>query len=208
MNNILIVEDQPDIREWIRQLVGEIFPAANFCEAATLEQARCLFPPVPDLMLTDLSLPDGMGYQLIRDIKRLDSQALCIVITGFEDDHFLFPALQAGADGYLLKDETEAEMKALLTGIIEGKPPISPAVAYRMFDYFRDQRDELTGVQLTAREKEVLSLIAKGYSVKECARLLELSHHTVAGYIKELYRKLEVNSRAEAALKASRMGLG
>jgi len=208
VKNILIVEDHSDIREWIRQLVSDVFPGAHFSEAATLEQARARLSPLPDLLLADLSLPDGMGYELIRELKKLDHAIRCIVITSFEDDNFLFPALQAGADGYLLKDESAAELKALLTGIIDGKPPISPAVAYRMFEYFRGQREEVTGVQLTEREKQVLNLIAKGYSVKECARLLDLSHHTVAGYIKELYRKLEVNSRAEAALKASRMGLG
>jgi DNA-binding NarL/FixJ family response regulator len=207
MDKILVVEDQTEIRAWIVRFVGEVFPLAHFVEAVSVEQARKNIDASIDLLLVDLSLPDGRGDELIKIVKHMNPHIPCVVISSFEDDDFLFPALKAGADGYLLKDQTEQELKILLTGIVNGKPPLSPAIAYRLFDFFREPADDVTEVNLTEREKETLRLIAKGYSVKECARMMDISHYTVAGYIKEIYRKLQVNSRAEVALEAARLGL-
>ncbi len=207
MDKILVVEDQTEIRAWIIRFVAEVFPQAVFIEAVSVEQARQQIENKIDLLLVDLSLPDGRGDEVIKLIKQNNHDIPCVVISSFEDDDFLFPALKAGADGYLLKDQAENELKKLLMGIVNGQPPISPAIAYRLFDFFREPLDEETVVRLTDREKETLGLIAKGYSAKECARMMSISHHTVSGYIKEIYRKLQVNSRAEAALEAARLGL-
>jgi DNA-binding NarL/FixJ family response regulator len=207
ISRILIVEDQTDIRHWIVNFVAEIFPLAELIQAANLQQACRKIDPLPQLLLVDLSLPDGRGYELISQVKQQNVELPCVVITSFEDDDFLFPALKAGADGYMLKDQTVPELKKLLQGILTGKPPISPAIAHRLFNYFRQPQEDQTIQQLTLRERETLKLIARGFSVKECARKMDISHHTVAGYIKEIYRKLQINSRAEAALKATKYGL-
>lgn len=207
IDSILIVEDQPDVCDWVLGFAREVFPGANFRVAANLTQALTQLGPLPDLLLTDLSLPDGRGNELITRIKRINSSIPCVVITSFEDDDHLFPALKAGADGYLLKDQPELELKNLLAGIVSGKPPLSPVIAQRMFEFFREPAGEGLEVRLTSRETETLTLISRGYSAKECARFMSISHHTVAGYVKEVYRKLQVNSRAEVALEAARLGL-
>ena len=165
MDKILVVEDQTEIRAWIIRFVAEVFTHARFVEAVSVEQARQYIDSSIDLLLVDLSLPDGRGDELIRLFKHLNPDVPCVVISSFEDDDFLFPALKAGADGYLLKDQTEEELKSLLMGIVNGKPPLSPAIAYRLFDFFRKPADDETEVKLTDREKETLRLIAKGYLI-------------------------------------------
>ncbi len=128
--------------------------------------------------------------------------------------------MKAGANGYLLKDQQEDELVAMLQGIVSDRPALSPLIAMKLLNQFHtinpleghrpdlnDAEIEANLLHLTPRESEVLRLIAKGYSVKESAKLMDISHHTVSGYIKEIYRKLHVNSRAEAASLATRLGL-
>jgi len=209
MQHIMIVEDEPEIARWIERLAGEVFPAASFTAASTLQQARQGFPPLPELLLTDLSLPDGKGFELIAELKQHQAALPCIVITSFEDDDFLFPALQAGADGYLLKDQQDEELIQLMLGILDGKPPISPNIAHRLFKHFRQFSGQScpNESQLTQRETETLQYIARGYSTKECARKMAISPYTVSDHIKEIYRKLHINSRAEAAREAAKLGI-
>jgi DNA-binding NarL/FixJ family response regulator len=132
------------------------------------------------------------------------------VATVFDDDGHLFPALRAGAEGYLLKDQAQAAVADALRGMGEGRPPLSPSIARRLLSHFRPvaaaapTHSEIT---LTTRETDVLQAIAKGYTVHQVAGLLTLSPHTVAGYLKDVYRKLAVGNRAEATLEAARRGL-
>ncbi|GAB3369212.1 response regulator transcription factor [Spongiibacter taiwanensis] len=206
MESILIVEDIPEVRHWLGGVADSAFHAAYVHLTDSVRGAEELMRSIlPDLALIDIGLPDGSGIDVIRRIKQLAPNSVCVVTTIFDDSENLFAALKAGADGYLLKDESEKDFSDRLKGIMRGQPPLSPSIARRMLTFFRPT-DEL-GVALTEREKEVLSLIARGYSVKNCAELLGLSHHTVADYVKALYQKLQVNSRAEATLKAIDMGL-
>ncbi|MCB2037244.1 MAG: response regulator transcription factor, partial [Ottowia sp.] len=127
----------------------------------------------------------------------------------------LFPALQAGAFGYLLKDQPREIVIAQLRRITEGEPPLSSPVARRVLNYFiaggprqfGAERFDPDAVQLTARETEILQRVAKGFTLPEIATQIGLSRHTVADYVKQIYRKLNVSSRAEAALEAARRGL-
>ncbi len=160
----------------------------------------------PDLALIDLSLPDGSGVTLIEEINRRAPGTVCIVVTIFDNDLHLIPALRAGAQGYLLKDQSWQQIAQLLLGITEGRPPLSPAIARRLLAHFRPQPQQFIA-PLTERETEVLALIAKGMTMAEAARLLGISPNTVAGYVKKIYRKLQVSSRAEAALTAHNLGL-
>jgi len=159
----------------------------------------------PDLALVDLGLPDGSGIDIIRAIKRQRPQSYCVVTTIFDDSDHLFSALHAGADGYLLKDELEQEFVHHLRGILEGRPPLSAAIARKVLSVFRPVADET--VRLAPREEQVLTLIARGYSVRKVGEMLGISQHTVAGYLKTIYQKLQVNSRAEATLRAVDLGL-
>jgi DNA-binding NarL/FixJ family response regulator len=132
-----------------------------------------------------------------------------VVATVFDDDAHLFPALRAGAQGYVLKDQSREQLADMLRGIVAGQPPLSPSIARRLLRQFRTVADVAAAPaeSLTAREREVLGLIGKGLTVPATAQALGISRHTCVGYVKEIYRKLEVGSRAEATLAASRLGL-
>ena len=208
MKHALIVEDIPETRTWMGRILALAFPGIAVRAAATLEGARRLLDDPLDLALIDLNLPDGFGAEFIVEVKGRFPAAVCVVATTFDDDEHLFPSLQAGADGYLLKDMTVEQIQNLLLGIQRGIPPLSPAVAQRLLGHFRAPLPTVPSrPELTPREQETLALIAKGLSIKEAAAILDLSQHTVGGYVKEIYRKLGIGSRAEAALEASRMGL-
>ena len=129
------------------------------------------------------------------------------------------PALQAGAYGYLLKEQPREQLMEHLQRISQGEPPLSPSIARRMISYFSAQANRpalqpqqtqdslMPNVQLTEREREVLLRVAKGFTLPEIGVQLGLSRHTIADYVKQIYRKLNVSSRAEAALEAQRLGL-
>lgn len=209
-SQVLIVDDLASSRTWLEQAVALAFPGIQAVLAQTLAEAVAASEPVLPLALIDLGLPDGSGVELI---ERLAPQGcLCVVATVFDDDAHLFPALRAGAQGYVLKDQSPQDLAAMLKGIADGRPPLSPSIARRLLQHFQPSPGPVVAAEeeaphLTTRETDVLQLVAKGVSVAEAADLLELSRHTVAGYLKDIYRKLSVRSRAEATLEAMRRGL-
>lgn len=205
----LVVDDLAASRAWMAQALAEAFPGIVLREADSLADGLLALDPLPDLAVIDLGLPDGSGLQLIEVLRRAASPPLCLVATVFDDDGHLFPALRAGAEGYLLKDQSVAAVADALRGIASGRPPLSPSIARRLLAHFRPAplAPAVAESPLTARETEVLRAVAKGYTVQQAAELLQLSPHTVAGYLKEVYRKLAVGSRAEATLEAARRGL-
>jgi len=203
IRHALIVEDQDTARDWMEEALKGAFPgvvveAAASCAAAGRLLARQQF----DLALVDLGLPDGSGLSVL---AQLGDATIRIVATMFEDDEHLYAALRIGVQGYILKDQAQEEMGELLAGIAAGKPPLSGAVARRLLSHFHAAPPAED--PLTAREREVLTLIAKGLTLPKTAELLGISHNTAAGYTKEIYRKLKVNTRAEAVLEAARRGL-
>ena len=208
---VLIVDDLASSRDWLARAAILAFPGIVITLANTLAQAIALADAAPPLALIDLGLPDGSGVELI---ERLHPQGtLCVVATVFDDDAHLFPALRAGAQGYVLKDQSPEALAGMLEGIADGRPPLSPSIARRLLQHFQPLGVASVGADievspaLTVRETDVLRLVAKGVSVAEAADLLELSRHTVAGYLKDVYRKLSVRSRAEATMEALRRGL-
>ncbi|MBQ0760848.1 MAG: response regulator [Zhongshania sp.] len=205
--NILIVEDLPDVADWLYRVCGDCFEGADIRTANSISSAKSSISDwVPQLALLDIGLPDGSGIGIMDDIFAVNPSCQCVITTIFDDSNHLFDALKAGANGYLLKDEIETVFTARLKGILEGQPPLSPSIARRMLNFFQPQK-AAPEAEITPREKEVLTLIAHGYSVRSTAESLSLSHHTVASYVKEIYRKLQINSRAEATLKAMELGL-
>jgi DNA-binding NarL/FixJ family response regulator len=130
-----------------------------------------------------------------------------VVATIYDDDQHVFPALRAGAHGYVLKEQSREVLARLLTGIVSGEPPLSPSIARKMLRFFNPAPTPDDEAGLSPREEEVLRLIAKGYTLAAVGDLLKISRHTVAGYVKALYRKLNVTSRAEATLEAARRGI-
>ncbi len=212
MENILLLEDLPEIRVWLRKLVMQVFPLAKIAESARVQDALDLASAVKfDLALIDLGLPDGSGVSVVAKLRDVQPDAQSVVVTIHDDDEHLFPALQAGAFGYILKEQPRELITEQLQRISQGEPPLSPSIARRVMAHFRSQSKPLAAnmgnISLTDRESEVLLRVAKGYTLPEIGVQLGLSRHTIADYVKQIYRKLNVSSRAEAALEAQRLGL-
>jgi DNA-binding NarL/FixJ family response regulator len=212
MTHILLLEDLPEIRGWLRSLVLQVFPGAQIAEAARVHDALELIPTAKfDLALIDLGLPDGSGVDVVTKLRDQQPEAQAVIVTIHDDDEHLFPALQAGAFGYILKEQPREMITEQLQRISQGEPPLSPSIARRVMAHFsakaKPQAPLLPHVSLTERESEVLLRVAKGYTLPEIGVQLGLSRHTIADYVKQIYRKLNVSSRAEAALEAQRLGL-
>ncbi|CAH0990975.1 Transcriptional regulatory protein DegU [Sinobacterium norvegicum] len=213
MKHIVILEDHSDAQQWLRAVAEQALQPDSIAIYGTLSQAlAALEHSQPDLALVDLNLPDGSGLEYISAYQQASNTAYSVVTTIYDDDLHLFPALAAGAKGYLLKEQSKSKLVAALQGILEGEPAISPQISLRMISHFRElERKKNLGSelikQLTPREIEVLSLISKGHTANECGKILTLSKYTVSGYIKSIYEKLEINSRAEATTIALSHGL-
>jgi DNA-binding NarL/FixJ family response regulator len=215
MNRILLLEDLPEIRHWLKSLLQHTFAGAEITEAAHVHEAISLIQAMTfDLAMIDLGLPDGSGVDVVAALRDRQPDAQSVVVTIHDDDDHLFPALQAGAFGYLLKEQPRDMLTDQLRRMNQGEPPLSPSIARRVLAHFAAQSRGTTQsarpahhVPLTDRENEVLLRVAKGYTLPEIGAQLNLSRHTIADYVKQIYRKLNVNSRAEAALEAQRLGL-
>ena len=214
MANILLLEDLPEIRAWLKVLVKQVFPDSKIFEAARIHDALELVKTVKiNLALIDLGLPDGSGVDVVAALRETQPEAQSVVVTIHDDDDHLFPALQAGAFGYLLKEQARELIAAQLNRMSQGEPPLSPSIARRVLSHFaaqtrpQERPQNMPHVALTDRENEVLLRVGKGYTLPEIGVQLNLSRHTIADYVKQIYRKLNVSSRAEAALEAQRLGL-
>ncbi len=244
---VLILEDNPVARSFLCRVVRESFSdVIAITEAGDLETARRhvlltggsqgLHGVDPfKLVLVDLELPDGNGMELLAELNHYP--ATKIVTTLYSDDDHLFPALQCGADGYLLKEDRFEVLVEELQKIVRGQPPLSPTIARRLLTHFRhgnggrghpDSQAPDSGFmsitsftsskpvpiekpldheRLTPRESEVLTYLSKGFTIKEIASLMGIKWFTVNDHIKSIYKKLNVSSRAEAAVLASKQGL-
>lgn len=219
----LIVEDQSKVAEFLQKLVTTRFPQLQTVVLRDVRETHeflHLRQHVTDkaeirFALIDLGLPDGSGVDLIRRISQDEPTTRCVVVTVYNDDSFLFEALKAGAYGYILKDDDEATIDLLLQRIQSDEPPLSPSIARRLLAHFKDPKihagtarsSESALIELSPRENETLTLLSKGLTVSAAAQSMGLSPQTVAGYVKIIYQKLHVSSRAEAVREAVRRGL-
>jgi DNA-binding NarL/FixJ family response regulator len=210
---VMIVEDDPVFLTRFCRIVAsdpelELFAALPDCASAR----QALSKAGPDVLLTDLGLPDGSGIDLIRETSKRYPATDIMVVTVFGDEEHVLSAIEAGATGYILKDSIPEEFVALIKQLREGGSPISPVIARQLLKRFRadaepPQEKPAEGEALSPRESEVLSLIAKGFSFGEIARLLGVSQHTVTTHVKKIYQKLAVHSRGEAVYEAGKMGI-
>ncbi|MET0370504.1 MAG: response regulator transcription factor [Sphingobium sp.] len=209
------MEDIAATRAWLCALAADAFPGCTIASAATLAEARRWLKDQPGdgdpLALVDLGLPDGSGVDFVRELLARVPGARPVVATLYDDDDHLMAAMAAGAQGYLLKDHEPADFVRRLQAMDRGETPVSPAMAERILSHFRRHAMLMAGKseaqQLTPRETDVLRLIGRGLKVSEAAGALGISDGTVAGYLKTIYRKLDIGSRAEAAVEAVRRGL-
>lgn len=175
-----------------------------------LEQAAC------DVLVVDLGLPDGSGIDVIRAAGLKWPACAVMVSTNFGDEQHVMRSIEAGAAGYLLKHAEPSGLAEEIRSIHRGGSPISPLIARQMLTRFRQLAPAQGGAdglppelraELSPREQEVLALIAKGFTTEEIAGLIGVSSHTVLTFIRRTYRKLKVNSRAEAIYEARVQGL-
>ena len=210
-NSGVIVEDHASAQQWLSEALKNAFPGIGVQLVATVEEAHNLLNKgYPDIALIDLNLPDGSGIEIIERINRDSPGTATVVTTIYDDDEHLFPALRAGARGYILKEQRKDEISRLLQGIVKGEPPLSPAISQRMLSYFATSTAHMSVKKenpLTEREQQVLSLIAKGQSLNVAATELGVTRNTVATQVKSIYSKLNISSRAEAAIAAAKMGV-
>lgn len=210
---LLVVEDIAALRQALALRASRIFAVEDVAQAATLGEARAWLQAhrridAPLIALIDLALPDGSGDELIAELAG-DSNACCIVTTVFEDDGNVMRALGVGAQGYLLKSEDASAIEERLRGLERGEVAMSPQIARRLLQRFRNPSavQPPTDVALTQRETDVLRAIGRGLTISEAAGALEIGSHTVGTHVKNIYRKLNIASRAEAAIEAARRGL-
>ena len=208
----MVVEDDPQMLSQITQMVSNSGTCSVVCAAKNCAEAhQFLDTHSMDVMLVDLSLPDGNGLDLIKKATLLHPMADVMVITIFGDESNVFKALENGASGYLLKDSLPEDFLGVVKLLRAGGAPINPIIARKIVKKFRRSAAipaASTGdSKLTEREIEILNLIARGFSTSEAASLCDLSPHTVIAHIKKVYRKLRVNSRSEALYEANLLGI-
>lgn len=211
--DVIVVEDDPRMRERLEAALAasERIRVRDWAMTAAAGIAA-LEAREPDVLLVDLGLPDASGITVIAKAHTLYPKCDIMVVTVFGDQRNVLASIEAGATGYLLKDDTDTDFAARIMELRAGGSPITPIIARQLLQRlqpagagasFGDQEQSV----LSPREAEVLNLLSRGFAYQEIARLLDVSPHTVGTYVKRLYEKLQVRSRGEAVFEAQRMGL-
>lgn len=211
---VALVEDNINFQNALTDAIRSAPDMALQCVASTRAQGLQMLDQLQaDVLLIDLGLPDGSGVDVIRAAHAKCPGCNIMVCTTFGDEIHVMRSLEAGAAGYLLKDSAPENMLSKIRGLHAGGSPISPLIARQILMRFRqDDKPATLPVQppmitLSAREKEVLEHITRGYTSDESANLLGVSRHTVLTYVRRIYNKLEVKSKTEAVYEARRQGL-
>ena len=223
--DVVLVEDNQLTRQFLEHSI-ESHPSLRLRAAfGTLAPASAWFEHQgADLLLVDLGLPDGSGLSLLRQVHQRWPACDMLVVSMFGDEANVVASIEAGAVGYVHKDDDAADIAATLLAVKQGASPISPMIARHLLKRLRpvDEPERAaqpvlagatapaeapSAVSLSRREQEVLEFIARGYAYAEIAREQGITVHSVQTYIKKLYAKLAVHSRSEAVYQASRLGL-
>ena len=215
--HVAIIEDDPGFSDALAQVL-QAAPDMHLAGQATTRATglALLQGPPADVLLVDLGLPDGSGIAVIQAAAQLWPSCSIMVSTTFGDETHVMRSIEAGAAGYLLKDSSPAKVLEEIRSLASGGSPISPIIARQILARFRQAPGATpspkgaapeTPSPLSAREAEVLNYITKGFTTHEIAKLMELSHFTVRTFVRRIYSKLKVNSKAEAIYEARTMGL-
>ncbi|RQO64306.1 DNA-binding response regulator [Variovorax sp. KBW07] len=224
--HVVIVEDDPCFSDALSQVVQDAPDMRLAGKAGTRAEGLAMLQgPPADVLLVDLGLPDGSGIDVIRAAVRQWPSCSIMVSTNFGDEMHVMQSIEAGAAGYLLKDSSPSRTVDEIRSLASGGSPISPLIARQVLERFRQNvpgtgsnggasaaggqssASDSTSPPLSAREKEVLDLITKGFTAHEIAKLMELSHFTVRTFVRRIYSKLKVTSKAEAIYEARTQGI-
>jgi DNA-binding NarL/FixJ family response regulator len=198
---IIIVEDDTLLRENISAFLSSIpeYSLGGSYENAEDALATADFSQC-DVLLSDIGLPGVSGIELIREVKERFPQVQCIVLTVFEDDDYVFGALKAGATGYLLKGARPTKIVDAIDEIVAGGSPMTGSIARKVMESFH-QNNKVQSEVLTERENQMLVYLSQGLRYKEIAHQVDISIETVRTHIRNIYQKLQVQSRTEALNK-------
>jgi DNA-binding NarL/FixJ family response regulator len=206
MIRIAIVEDDPIMANRLAEAIASQADMALINQAASCAEGHALIAVGGyDVLLCDLGLPDGSGIDLITAEAKTGRDTDILVITLFADQSKVLGTIRAGARGYLLKDDDLDSCITAIRYIRRGGSPISPIIARQLLGEIQPQPEPVS--PLSDREMELLNLLSRGFSYAECGDLLHITVNTIGTHVKNIYRKLEVNSRAEALFEASSQGL-
>lgn len=217
MITVWTVDDNALFRATLRELIDRHAALTCTRELATCEAliASLGTAPSPDVILLDIGLPGASGVQGIAPVRALAPQTRIVMLTVHDDDERVFEALRAGADGYLLKTASGAEITAAVISASEGGAPINPFIARKILQstfgathgVMRRGSTVTDERGLSARERQILQELVRGRSLKQIASAIGISRHTVDTHVRNIYAKLEVNSRGGAVAKAVRARL-
>lgn len=209
---VLVVDDHPVFRAGLRALLDSMEDTEAVGEAArgldAVDQALAL---QPDVVVMDLDLPDIDGVEATRRIVATSPHIGVLVLTMFGDDDSVFAAMRAGARGYLLKGDDQAEIRRAIVAVGNGDAIFGPPIASRLMEYLSAPRPDIPAEVfpgLTDRERQVLELIAEGLANPAIASRLDISGKTVRNNISNIFNKLQVADRAQAIVRAREAGLG
>lgn len=210
---ILLVDDHALFREGLAGLIRAEPDLSVISQAGTMQEAIAMTRDLkPDLVLMDITLPDGTGVEATQAILSMRPTTRIMMLTMHEDDAHLFAAVRAGAMGYLTKNTRVTELLERVRGVARGEAGISPVMARHILDEFsrlpgRQPADSMETSQLTAREIEILGELARGATNHEIAQRLVISEHTVRNHVSNVLAKLHLHSRRDAARYAREHGL-
>jgi DNA-binding NarL/FixJ family response regulator len=203
---IAIVEDHQDFREGLVNFIN--FSPGYIChEKFSSVESAIEGLSEPDVVLLDINLPGKSGIEAIPIIKEMFPDLKVIMMTIFDDSENIFKAMQAGADGYLLKNTPPLKIITSIDEVMNGGAPMSPYIARKVVDFFSNQSIKGNDYDLTSREKEILSLLVEGVESRTISQNLFISYETVRNHFRNIYRKLQVTSKAQAVSKALRENL-
>ena len=208
-----IIEDNNDLREYIEEIIKTASALKFVFSASSLKEARRKFAlNQTDICLTDIGLPDGSGIDFTKEVKAKTNTKI-LILTVLGDRRSVLRALEAGADGYLLKDTPPEQLIRKIMTTIEGATPISPQAATHLLQAYTQGRlphdeNEVSEIEpLTEREREILKLFERGLSYRETAEALDIKENTIRTHVKAIYSKLNVSSRSEAIFEARQLYL-
>ena len=212
---VLVADDHPVFRRGMRAILGAEPDTELVGEATEGDEAIVRALELrPDVILMDLNMPKVSGIEATRRILEASPNTAILMLTMFEDDKSIFAAMRAGAHGYVLKGADGAETLRAIHAAANGEAIFSPTITRRLTDYFTATGEDpskssaQTFPNLTEREHEILSLIAKGYTNNAIASWLYLSPKTVRNYVSSIFTKLGVSDRSQAIVQAREAGLG
>lgn len=209
---VLVADDHTLFRDGLRALFASLPEYELVGEAASGEEAIALAEDLqPDVVLMDIQMPGVNGIEATRQILKTSPHIGVVVVTMFEDDDSVFAAMRAGARGYVLKGADQSQMLRAIQAVARGEALFGTAVAERLMNFFATPPGDVPPPvfpELTDREREVLGLIAQGYSNPDIAARLVLSPKTVRNHISNIFSKLQVADRAQAIIRARDAGMG